>query len=122
MPPHYHTLDSQPSSRPAAAPPQPPAEENDLIDFGQNDTYRSAQPLIPVGVNTGVIQNGGRQQKDMEKILQASSTAQGNQGQGSLLDFHEDMNHNLPSAEPLYALKRRDMDTQSLDEFVDAEG
>jgi hypothetical protein len=55
----------------------------------------------------------------MEQTLQSTSTSEGNQE--SLIDFHEDLKNDLPVMDS-YALKRQDTDTQSLDEFVDAEG
>jgi len=58
--------------------------------------------------------NGGQGLKDMEQMLSSVSMIQGGQGQGSLLDFHDDMHNSLPQV----TLKRSDT---SEDEFVDAE-
>jgi hypothetical protein len=58
--------------------------------------------------------NDGQNQKDMEQMLSSKNTAQGGQGQGPLLDFHDEMHNSLPQV----TLKRSDT---SEDEFVDAE-
>jgi hypothetical protein len=64
-------------------------------------------------------QNNGQQQKELEQTLRSTSTSPPPE-KGVLIDFHEDLKSNLPGEQ--HKLKRQDTDTQSLDEFVDAEG
>jgi hypothetical protein len=101
---------------PAAAPAPPPAQENDLIDFGQNDTPTQPQVPIPADLKAAQTEDGGQKQKDLERTLRSTSNER---GQGGLIDFHGDMKAALPEA---HKLQRQDTDTQSLDEFHDAEG
>jgi hypothetical protein len=99
-----------------------PAHQNDLIDFGQNDGAPPApqHPSIPADLHAAQTQNGGQQQKDLEETLRSTSASSNlDRNKGSLIDFHEDMKKELPEVNKL---KRKDTDTQSLDEFVDAEG
>lgn len=109
IPPHQSQHQSQPQ--------QPQA---DLIDFGQNEPSHppnEAKPRVPsqpADLQAALTKNGGQGQKDMEQMLASMSTAQGGQGQGPLLDFHDDMHNSLPKV----TLKRSDT---SEDEFVDAE-
>lgn len=75
----------------------------------------------------------------MEETLSNTATADakhGGGGGGPLADFHEDMKGGLPTVNVVgadagtgaagtggaHGLTRKDTDTQSLDEFVDAEG
>jgi oxysterol-binding protein-related protein 8 len=112
-----HTLPA-----PAAAPqPQAQAPQDDLIDFGQHDgaTATLQQPLIPADLKAAQTQNNGQQQKDLEDTLRSTSTSPPPE-KGGLIDFHDDLKSNLPGEQ--HTLKRQDTDTQSLDEFVDAEG
>ncbi|KIN04166.1 hypothetical protein OIDMADRAFT_40239 [Oidiodendron maius Zn] len=74
-----------------------PAESGDLIDFGQNDTAA-----------------------DVEQTLRSTSTSQRGDNQGSLIDFQEDLRSSLPK--PSQKLQRKDTETNSLDEFLDAQG
>jgi hypothetical protein len=62
--------------------------------------------------------NGGQQQKDLEQTLRSTSTSPP-PNKGSLIDFHDDLKKDLPEVNKL---KRQDTDTNSMDEFVDAEG
>jgi hypothetical protein len=87
---------------------------DDLIDFGQNEEAKPEIPNQPSDLQAAQTQNGGRSQKYMEHMLSSTSIAQGGQGQGPLLDFHDDMHNSLPQV----TLKRSDT---SEDEFVDAE-
>ena len=99
------------------------ATEGDLIDFGQNDP--PAQPptqqlQIPADLKPAQIENNGQRQKDLESTLRSTSTSPPPHGrQGTLIDFHNDLKKDLPDG---HALNRKDTDTDSLDEFVDAEG
>lgn len=80
------------------------AEPGDLIDFGQSDT-----PPAQVAAAT-----------DIEQTLRATSTSHaGDKQGGSLIDFQEDLRSNLPSVNQ--KLKRQDTETNSLDEFLDAQ-
>jgi hypothetical protein len=124
IPPPHHSSTQQ-ASNPAPAQQQPEAEQGDLIDFGQNETRQPApmqvkQPNSPSDLKAAQTQNSGWQQKDLEKMLQSTSTTQGNHG--PLLDFQNDMKGSLPSGASHQVLERQDTGTQSLDEFVDAEG
>ena len=89
------------------------------------------------------MSNGGQDQKELENTLR--STSQPKEDAGQLIDFHDDLKRDLPSAvntpqpsaqatdhsrhaaqdaesiEHMATLKRMDTDTNSLDEFVDAE-
>ncbi|KAH8657631.1 hypothetical protein BGZ60DRAFT_135351 [Tricladium varicosporioides] len=112
------------ASHAVQAPPHPHPEsvaENDLIDFGQNDgaAAHSAQPVIPADPHAVQTHNNDQQQKHIEKQLQET----GQTREGSLIDFH-DMKESLPTTNHIskVPLKRQDTDTQSLDEFVDAQG
>lgn len=108
IPPHHSQAQS--SSGPAPKGAQAQGAHEDLIDFGQNDTP------APTTKTTDKTTNNTT---DIEKILQAtgSSNSQG----GALIDFHEDLKKSLPP-DVANKLKRQDTDTQSLDEFVDAQG
>lgn len=79
-----------------------PAESGDLIDFGQSDTP-------PAQIATSA---------DIEQTLRSTSTKPGD-NQGSLIDFQEDLKSSLPSVNQ--KLKRQDTETNSLDEFLDAQ-
>ncbi|KAH8815080.1 hypothetical protein F5884DRAFT_771048 [Xylogone sp. PMI_703] len=103
IPPHH--AQSQSVSRQVSHDPQGEATHEDLIDFGQNDSNTvPAQTAKPT---------------DVEKALMSTGHVA---PQGSLIDFHEDMKKDLPSGASDQKLKRQDTDTQSVDEFVDAEG
>lgn len=104
------------AASPAASQAPPQAQENDLIDFGQNEPPTQAPVPLPVDLKAAQTENGGQQQKDLERMLRSTSNER---GQGSLIDFHDDMKAALPDA---HKLQRLDTDTQSLDEFHDAEG
>jgi hypothetical protein len=96
--------------------------EADLIDFGQNENSVPPNPYAPKDLQAAQTQNNGQQQKDLEEILRSTSTEPKDGNQGSLIDFHDDMKKNLPVLDGENSkLKRHDTDTQSLDEFVDAE-
>jgi len=109
------------------APHLPPVQQDDLIDFGQSDGQAKEVPKpfshAPADLRAAQTENNGQQQLELEQRLRAASSSHGNQG--SLIDFHEDLKRDLPGMEttrPHGVLKRHDTDTQSLDEFVDAEG
>jgi hypothetical protein len=94
------------------------AQEHDLIDFGQHDAPEVQQPLIPADLHAAQTQNNGQQQKDLEQMLRSTSTSPP-PNKESLIDFHDDLKRGLPD---IHTLKRQDTDTQSVDEFVDAQG
>jgi hypothetical protein len=96
-----------PSAGAAAA-----TQKNDLIDFGQNEGS-----LIPADLKAAQTENDGQKQKDLENTLKSTSTSS---KEGPLIDFQQDLKANLPEAEQ-HRLKRQDTDTNSLDEFVDAQ-
>lgn len=101
---------------PAPVKAAPPAGD-DLIDFGQNDT--PPHPQVPADLRATQTENNGQQQKDLESRLRSTSTGKA-QGQGGLIDFQEDMKESLPPGGQ--KLKRTDTETQSVDEFQDAQG
>jgi hypothetical protein len=116
--------------------------ESDLIDFGQHDTAppvnHTNPPLpadehrpqvvkvnlanwpLPADLHHAQTEHDRKLQKDLEATFAATSTSQSN---GTLLDFHNDLAADLPTV-PLAAtvVKRHNSDTDSIDEFVDAEG
>jgi len=119
-PPHTRSESSTtiPKITASHPPPQPSDAENDLIDFGQND---SPAPQMPTDLHAAQTNNNGQQQKNLEHTLRSTSTER--KAQGSLIDFHDDLKRDLPTMDGHGApLKRHDTDTSSLDEFVDAEG
>ena len=95
--------------------------QEDLIDFGQNDSSHSANttsnnPPMPhqhSELQAAQTKNGGQSQKGLQQTLASTSTAT---AQGPLIDFHDDLHNSLL---PKPELKRQDT---SDDEFVDAEG
>jgi len=91
----------------APPPSQTTRGESDLIDFGQNDA--PAAPPRPTQDT-----HGGQSKSNVEQMLESTSTGQATQA--PLLDFQDDMKKDLPT------LLRKDTDTRSIDEFVDAEG
>ncbi|EPE28032.1 Oxysterol-binding protein-like protein [Glarea lozoyensis ATCC 20868] len=122
---------STPKAAPISSPKVAPiSHENDLVDFGQNDSappQKSAiQSQMPADLYAAQTQNGGQKQKELEQTLLSTSTSRENQG-GPLLDFHDDLKRDLPAGGTETekarhaALLRKDTDTDSLDEFVDAE-
>jgi len=112
-PPHQRSESYNSTSIPTN--PQPPAEHGDLIDFGQNENH-PVQPSIPADLHAAQTQNNGQLQKDLETTLKSTSSPQ---PKGPLLDFHDDLKNNISDIGK--GLKRQDTDTQSVDEFVDAE-
>jgi hypothetical protein len=98
---------------------QPKEAPADLIDFGQNESSEKAKemkpemPQQPSDLQAAQTQNGGQRQKDIEQMLSSTSTAHGVQGQGPLLDFHEDMHSSLPDV----SVRRSNVIE---DKFVDA--
>jgi len=128
IPPHTHSI--LPTSQPAQETVLE-STENDLIDFGKDDSPASAASAAPPAIpshfpsdlKAAQLQNNGQQQRELEKTLRSTSTSPPPENQSSILDFHNDLQTNLPSStmKPA-ALKREDTDTKSLDEFVDAEG
>ncbi|PVH88320.1 hypothetical protein DL98DRAFT_509032 [Cadophora sp. DSE1049] len=135
IPPPHTRSESFTSTHAASAssenqPPQP-SHTNDLIDFGQSDgtpSTNAATPIpayqAPADLQAAQTVNGGQQQKDLEKTLRSTSKERTNGG--ALIDFSDDLKRDLPTVDAngkkLAPLKREDTDTQSLDEFVDAEG
>lgn len=102
-PPHTSTGNPTPASVPAPAPTKPVGGGTDLIDFG--DT------LEPPPSSAGRL--------EIEQMLQATSTPT----PGPLADFQKDLRNDLPKdGSAPAALLRKDTDTRSVDEFVDAEG
>ncbi len=99
------------------------APSNDLIDFGQNSGAQT-QPAqtyqAPADLQAAQTLNNGQQQKDLESTLLSTSSSRATDG--GLIDFHDDLKKDLPAAQGKTVLKREDTETQSLDEFVDAEG
>jgi hypothetical protein len=76
--------------------------------------------LVPTDLRAAQTQNNGEKQKDLENTLRKTSTPPNpDRNKGSLIDYHEELKKELPDR---HNLKRQDTDTQSLDEFVDAEG
>ncbi len=128
IPPHRRSESFTPSiTQKTSEPHQPQAPEPDLIDFGQNESPQvsPSQPKmeIPADLKAAQTQNNGQQQKDLESTLISTSTTEGSQG--PLIDFHNEMKKDLPILQvesENHTLKRQDTDTQSLDEFMDAEG
>jgi hypothetical protein len=76
-----------------------------------------AHPIIPADLNAAQTHKNDQQQKDREQTLGSASQSLARNNGGTLIDFHEDLKKDLPST-----LQRQDTDTQSLDEFLDAEG
>lgn len=117
IPPHQ----SQPQSEPQTYHEQPSKSEgnqSDLIDFGQNDSSQhpsisESDPHPLSDLRPSQTKNGGQSHNDVEQMLASTSTDQARHG--SLLDFQDDLKKGLP------ALHRKDTDTRSIDEFVDAQ-
>jgi len=118
---HAPITDPALTTIPTPSKPQPPLEASDLIDFGQNDGAGAApsNALAPPDLLAAQTENNGQQQKELEETLRSTSTGPKPEQQGSLLNFHSDLRKNLPA---VAGLKRQDTDTQSVDEFVDAQG
>jgi hypothetical protein len=120
-PPHYRSgsYTSTKSPTTSAHPDHPPAPDNDLIDFGQNDG--SADSHVPANLHASHAVNSNPQQQHLEQTLRETSTER--KAQDSLIDFHDDLKRDLTTVDGhSVSLKRHDTDTSSLDEFVDAEG
>lgn len=100
---HPQSVAGQPAAVAAAPAQQPPVTTGDLIDFGQSSTPARTAAAI-----------------DIEQTLRSTSTSQPGSNQGPLLNFHEDLQSNIPAVDQ--KLKRQDTETQSVDEFLDAEG
>lgn len=122
-PPRNRTASYNSINTPAAdqQPSEPaPKAQNDLIDFGQSDGNAGIPPAPPSGpedLYAAQTQNGGQRQKDLEGRLKSTSTSSVN-NTDTLIDFHQDLQKDLPNA----SLTRKDTDTNSVDEFVDAQG
>ncbi|EHL02012.1 putative Oxysterol-binding protein-like protein OBPa [Glarea lozoyensis 74030] len=112
---------STPKAAPISSPKVAPiSHENDLVDFGQNDSappQKSAiQSQMPADLYAAQTQNGGQKQKELEQTLLSTSTSRENQG-GPLLDFHDDLKRDLPAGGTETekarhaALLRKDTDT-----------
>ncbi len=105
---------------------QPSTEEDDLIDFGQDGAVQASPPRYPpaehapADLRAAQTERGGQQQADLERKLRSTSLIDANEG--PLIDFHDDLKQSLPGGHlnPPAMLARKDTDTQSLDEFVDA--
>jgi hypothetical protein len=97
-------------------PQQPQQPEDDLIDFGQNESSPGAQQTsaptsyFPSGAKPRNVSQG---QKDLEQMIASTSTSYCD-GQGSLIDFQEDLQKSLPTQPS----KREET---SDDDFADAE-
>lgn len=139
IPPQQHKkVDSTPAQ--AQVPVQAPIHD-DLIDVGPPSTSTPAPAShlpddmkaahgppststpapashLPDDLKAAQTQNGGQQQLAMEQSIRETSTDRKNED--ALIDFHGDLQKSLPKAEP--SLLRQDTDTQSVDEFVDAQG
>lgn len=115
-----HVIPSYQSQQQSQPQQQPKKATADLIDFGQDEPSptvtetRPEMPHQPSDPQAAQSKNGGQSQKDMEQMLASTSIVQGGQGQGPLVDFHNDIHNSLPQV----MLKRSDT---SEDEFVDAE-
>jgi oxysterol-binding protein-related protein 8 len=122
IPPPHHRSGSYVSTKSptiSAHPDHPPALENDLIDFGQNDG--AANTHLPANLQPSQAVHSNPQQQHLEQKLRETSTER--KAQDSLIDFHGDLKQDLPTVDgQSTSLKRHDTDTSSLDEFVDAEG
>jgi len=121
IPPHHRTAsyDGTAAAQSQTQPPEvhPTGKENDLIDFGQ-DNSTTAAPQLNVPATTVQTVNGTQQPVDIESALKSTGTTQ----QGSLIDFHNDLKADLPTVQSASTtLKRHNTDTSSMDEFVDAE-
>jgi len=116
IPPPHHRSESYISTHAPEKRQNPPTD--DLIDFGQLENT-PPQSHLPADLLAAQTKNNGQQQRDLEGLLKSTSTPPPPGNQGSLIDFHEDLKKGLPKTEN--ALRRQDTDTQSLDEFVDAE-
>jgi hypothetical protein len=120
----------------------PPANENDLIDFGQNDTplqtaqanakvaQQAANPTQEVPISqldemktpTPVPAQIDPAQRQLEEMLTGTASTVPAKNPSALQDFHNDLHKSLPEADkPQDMLKREDTDTHSVDEFVDAQ-
>jgi len=138
IPPQHSSATPQTSKAPSAA-AGPSATERDTVDNGQKDTQQSQPsqqsqssqlPRLPSDLRTAQVQNNGKQQKDLESTLRSTSTSE--HSQGPLLDLHNDLRRDLPSAgssveaqrktgDESVNLKRHDTGSSNADEFVDAE-
>ncbi|KAJ8070458.1 hypothetical protein OCU04_000832 [Sclerotinia nivalis] len=133
IPPQHHQHTEQANPIPAPVPvattpvsllPQEKDKEN-LIDLGNDSPATAHYQHVPADLHAAQTQNNGQQQKDLERTLQSTSTVQG-QNQSPLIDFHDDLRKDLPTATDTQGtatstLYRQDTDTHSIDEFVDAE-
>ena len=120
-PPHNRTASSNSINTPApvqqpSEPAPAPAAQKDAIDLGQTDGIPPAPPSGPEDLYAAQTQNGGQKQKDLEGNLKSTSTSSMN-NTDALIDFHQDLQKDLPNA----SLTRKDTDTNSVDEFVDAQ-
>lgn len=133
---HQHTEQANPIPTPAPVPAVAPAapatllpqekDKENLIDLRSDSPAPAQSQHVPADLQAAQAQHNGQQQKNLERTLQSTSTAQG-QTQGSLIDFQDDLRKDLPAATDAQgtatsALYRQDTDTHSVDEFVDAEG
>lgn len=91
----------------APAPTSAKSSHDDLIDFGQdNHPAQSSQPERPVASPHSNVESTG----EISGLLKATGKPAEN---GPLLDFHHDVQQNLPDI-------RRSDTTGSTDAFVDA--
>lgn len=116
------------------APHQQQPAPNDLIDFGQEVPAAVAAPvsapaqvpvtqapIVPADLQYAQTNQGGQAQKDLEGMLSSTASATAGQSNGPLVDFHDDLRKDLPTADKYQVLHRQDTDTHSVDEFVDAQ-
>ncbi|KAH8602681.1 hypothetical protein B0O99DRAFT_697133 [Bisporella sp. PMI_857] len=127
-PPYTHIEPAPAAALPSASSTNPPPQtpEDDLIDFGQNDATPTAShppppSHFPSDLKLAQTENNGQQQKDLEKNLRETSISPPPRNPG-LADFHEDLRKDMPPIGQPVPLIREDTDTNSLDEFLDAEG
>ncbi|EKD15566.1 oxysterol-binding protein [Drepanopeziza brunnea f. sp. 'multigermtubi' MB_m1] len=102
---------------PAAAP-----FSNDLIDIHQGGPAETQQTSyqVPADLYAAQTLNNGQQQKDLENLLRSTSSPK--PSEGPLLNFHDDLKMDLPSASGGKAILKREATDGSIDEFADAQG
>ncbi|KAK3328852.1 hypothetical protein B0H66DRAFT_539538 [Apodospora peruviana] len=111
IPPRARSSFSGSSSQPTTAHSENSGGGGDLIDFGQND---AAAPSPAAVEENPPLDATHKSTTEIQTMLSATG---GKVHDGPLIDFHQDMQKNLPST----SLKRADT-SESNDEFVDAQG
>jgi hypothetical protein len=95
---------------------EPHGDEHDLIDFGDDSPAAQHPSSTEQPQDTGnspPLDPSHRSTAEIQEMLSSTGTRT---KEGPLIDFHEDMQKDLPSS-----IKRTDS-TESDDEFVDAQG